>query len=128
MSAAVPRRGEVWWVRQGLSSDQARDTTKRLRPYLVISSDSFNLVPTYPRVTLCPLTGRERVPREYQTDVLLRRRDVTKLPKDSVIRCSEVYTVFRDALVERVGTAPSHRMKQVDRALFLYLALPGRDL
>jgi mRNA interferase MazF len=49
------------------------------------------------------------------------------LPKDSVVRCTEVYTVFRDLLMERVGRVPRGRMAEVDRALALYLALPSSD-
>lgn len=121
----VPRRGEIWWLRQPRATGQARDSSKARRPYLVVSSDSFNLVPEYPRVTVCPLTGAEHVPRRYDTDVFLRKRD-SRLPKNSVVRCVEVYTVFRDVLLERASTLPGARMKEVDRALGLYLALPER--
>ena len=97
--------------------------SKARRPYLVVSSDSFNLVPEYPRVTLCPLTGAERVPRRYDTDVYLPAREAG-LPKASVVRCAEVYTVFRDVLVGRAGILRGSQMRSVDRALTLYLALP----
>jgi mRNA-degrading endonuclease toxin of MazEF toxin-antitoxin module len=124
MVAAVPRRGEIWWVTQPRTSAQSGDTNKPRRPYVVVSSDSFNLVPEYPRVTVCPLTGAEHVPRRYDTDVFLSRR-VTGLSKDSVVRCVEVYTVFRDRLVGRAANLPGSKMKEVDVALALYLALPA---
>ncbi len=119
----VPRRGDIWWVAQPTAPPQAGDACKRRRPYLVVSSDSFNVVASYPRVTLCPLTGAENVPRRYDTDVFLRQRD-TGLPKDSVVRCVEIYTVFRRLLVARVSTLPGMTMKKVERAMALYLALP----
>jgi mRNA interferase MazF len=118
----TPRRGELWWVRQPTRSEQAADTSKRLRPYLVVSGDPWNLEPRYPRVTLCPLTGLEHVSRRYDTDVVLRRRE-TGLPKDSVARCVEIYTVFRDQLEERIARLAAPRMAEVDRALRLYLTL-----
>lgn len=118
----TPRRGEIWWVRQPVSPGQAADVSERRRPYLVVSADAWNEVPEYPRVTLCPLTGAENVPRRYDTDIVLRKRE-TGLPKDSVARGVEVYTVFRNLLVERVGMVPARRMHEVDRALRLYLAL-----
>ncbi len=118
----TPRRGEVWWVRQPTRPDQATDVPKRRRPYLVVSGDPWNLEPAYPRVTICPLTGLERVSRRYDTDVVLRKRE-TGLPKDSVVRCVEIYTVFRDVLVERVAQLPPRRVREVERALSLYLSL-----
>lgn len=120
------RRGELWWVRQPASSGQADDRAERRRPYVVVTADAWNTVDAYPRVTLCPLTGAENVPRRYDTDVLLRKRD-TGLPKDSVVRCVEVYTVFREALIERIGVVPGTKMREIEQALGLYLALPLGD-
>ena len=126
MVAAMPRRGEIWWIRQPRSAWQSRDAVKPRRPYLVVSSDSFNLVAEYPRITICPLTGAEHVPRRYDTDVFLGKR-ISGLPKDSVVRCVEIYTVFRDLLLSRVSTVPGAKMKELDRALALYLALQSPD-
>lgn len=118
----TPRRGELWWVAQPARPQQASDASGRRRPYLVVSADPWNHVAHYPRATLCPLTGKENVQRRYDTDVALPRRE-TGLSKDSVVRCVEVYTIFRDLLLERIGAVPAHRMQQVDRALALYLGL-----
>jgi mRNA interferase MazF len=118
----TPRRGEIWWVKQPSDRHQASDRSVRRRPYLVVSSDSWNFVDEYPRVTLCPITGAEHVPRRYDIDVALKRKE-TGLPKDSVVRCAEIYTVFRDVLLERAARIPETRMPEVDQALRLYLAL-----
>src|SRR5262245_16641722 len=120
----MPRRGEIWWVRQPLDGRQAGDLSGPRRPYLVVSGDPWNVVEGYPRITLCPLTGIEHVTRRYETDVVLRARE-TGLSKDSVVRCVEVYTLFRDRLDSLAGRAPPASMKRVDRALALYLALPA---
>lgn len=120
----TPHRGEIWWVRQPAASHQSSDVTERRRPYLVVSGDPWNLEPRYPRVTICPLTGAENVRRRYDTDVVLRRSE-TGLSKDSVVRCVDVYTVFRDVLVERVARLAEPRMREVERALALYLSLPS---
>ena len=118
----TPRRGEIWWLRQTPRERQATDASVWRRPYLVVSSDAWNAVPEYPRVTVSPLTGAQHVTRRYDTDVVLRRKE-THLPKDSVVRCTEVYTVFRDVLLERIARVSDARMAEVDRALMLYLAL-----
>jgi len=125
VTLVTPRRGDVWWVRQPTRSDQAGDVSKATRPYLIVSGDPWNLEPRYPRITLCPLTGAERVQRRYDTDVFLRKREVG-LAKDSVVRCIEIYTVFRDVLIECAGRINDRRLQQVERALRLYLSLmPG---
>ena len=117
----TPRRGDIWWVRQS-SSAQASDASKKRRPYVVVSGDPWNLEPRYPRITLCPLTGLENVKRAYDTDVVLRARD-TRLPKDSVVRCVEIYTVFRSVLLERITRLSDPRLRDIERALRLYLSL-----
>jgi mRNA interferase MazF len=122
----TPRRGDIWWIRQPTGADQATDTSKRRRPYLIVSGDPWNFEPKYPRITLCPLTGLERVLRRYDTDVVVRKRD-SGLPKDSVVRCVEVYTVFRDALIERAGQLSEAKIQAVNRALQLYLSLPLQE-
>lgn len=111
-------------MRQPSRSEQATDTSTRRRPYVVVSGDPWNLEPRYPRVTLCPLTGLEHVARRYDTDVVLRRRE-TGLPKDSVARCVEIYTVFREQLEQRITQLTDGKMAEVDRALRLYLTLPS---
>lgn len=118
-----PRRAELWWVRQPRASRQAGDVSEQRRPYLVVSGDPWNVVAAYPRITVCPLTGAENVTRRYDTDVVLKRRE-SGLSKDSVVRCVEVYTLFRELLTERIGALSARRMTEVDRALALYLSLP----
>lgn len=120
------RRGDIWWLRQTSDEHQASDASVRKRPYLIVSSDVWNVVAEYPRVTVCPLSGAEHVHRRYDTDVVLRRKE-TRLPKDSVVRCTEIYTVFRDVLVERVSRVSDARMAEVDHAIGLYLAIRGAE-
>ena len=116
------RRGELWWVRQSNNSEQATDTSKRRRPYLIVSGDPWNFEPRYPRVTLCPVTGAERVLRRYDTDVVLKKNE-TGLSKDSVVRCVEVYTIFREQLLERIGCIADSKLEEVEAALRLYFSL-----
>lgn len=118
----VAHRGELWWIKQPTRSEQAVDVSKARRPYVVVSNDAWNTVSTYPRVTVCPLTGAEHVPRRYDTDIWLSHRD-TGLAKDSVVRCVELYTLFRDQLIERIGLLAPRKLEEIDRALALYLGI-----
>ena len=118
----IPRRGDVFWVRQPMSRKQAGDASKARRPYLIVSADPWNTLAQYPRLTVCPLTGAENIHRRFDTDVALPAAE-TGLPKNSVARCVEVYTIFRDELLDRAGQVSGRRMAEVDAALRLYLAL-----
>lgn len=55
-------------------------------------------------------------------NVLLPRR-VSGLPRDSIINVSQIVTIDREQLLDRVGALPSDILAQVDRGVRLALAL-----
>ena len=55
-------------------------------------------------------------------NVLLRRKE-TKLPKDSVANVSQVYTVDKSFLVQRVGALSDQLVTKIEDGLKLVLAL-----
>ena len=52
-------------------------------------------------------------------------RGVAGLPKASVAKCAEVYTLLKTQLSQRVGTLPPDYLADIDRALSVALDLPG---
>lgn len=106
---ALPRRGEVWWVR-----------VDKRRPAVVVQTDkvreprvqSFLVVPLTSRLHLDGLPGNVR----------LSRAD-THLPKPSVANVYDVQKVLRDEFVECLGSLPSDRMAALDAGLRLVLEL-----
>jgi len=55
-------------------------------------------------------------------NVMLRKRD-SRLAKDSVVNVSQLMTLSKDFLVDRVGRIPPTRIREVDGGLRLVLLL-----
>lgn len=106
---ALPRRGEVWWVRMD-----------KRRPALVVQTDavreprvrSFVVVPLTSRVHLEGLPGNVRL-----------ERSATGLPKASVANVYDVQKVLLPDFLDRAGRLPPTRLRAVDDALRLALGL-----
>jgi mRNA interferase MazF len=91
------RRGEVWWAslpEPGGSGPGFR------RPVLVIQSDPFN----------------------ESRNILLERRQ-SRLPRDSVINVSQILTIDKAFLTERVSLLRAEVMARVEAGLKLVLGL-----
>lgn len=106
---ALPRRGEVWWIR-----------TDKRRPAIVVQTDnvreprvrSFLVVPLTSRLHLDGLPGNVR----------LERRS-TGLPKASVANVYDLQKVLRSDFVQRVGVLPAKELRVLDQGLRLILHL-----
>ena len=111
------RRGELWWSAAGLTGSR-----RKRRPLLVVSDDAFNQHAAYPKVMVVHVTSVRRPGGPYDWEV-----DVPKgaggLRKPSVVKCGEVYTLWRDQLDKLLGTLPKESMDKVDRALRISLGL-----
>jgi mRNA interferase MazF len=111
-------RGEVWWADLGLPKGSAPALR---RPVLVVSADQYNrsklrtvtVVIVTTNVQLAALPGNVAVP----VDV------VVGLDGDSVVNVTQVATIDRGALEERIGVLPDWLMAQVDAGLGRALAL-----
>jgi mRNA interferase MazF len=114
------RRAEVWWGSASLAGPR-----RKTRPFLIVSDDAFNQHTAYPKVLVVHLTSTRRSggPYDWEVDV---PRGAGGLPRGSVAKCAEIYTVFKEQLVERLGTLPQTTMDRVDRALALSLGLDLR--
>lgn len=90
-------QGEVWWA--DLPAPEGSAPGFR-RPVVVVQGDAFNRSAL--RTALCvPLTSNLRW-AEAPGNVLLTARS-TGLPRDSVANVSQLVTLDRSVLVERVG-------------------------
>jgi mRNA interferase MazF len=87
---------------------------------LVVQANDFNRsqISTVLTVLLTSNPGIAAAPG----NVLLRRKE-TRLPKDSVANVSQVYTVDKSFLVERVGALSDPLMRKIEDGLKLVLAL-----
>ena len=110
-------RGEIWWASLGEPDGSGPGYR---RPVLIVQSDDFNrsristviVVVLTSNVTLVQAPG----------NVLLKARHAG-LAKDSVVNVSQVITVDKQCLTEKVKKVEPSMMAEVDNGLRLVLAI-----
>lgn len=110
-------RGEVWWAE--LAEPVASEPGYR-RPVLVVSSDDFNRS-RIRTVIAAILTTNPRL-AEAPGNVLVATEE-TGLPRDSVVNGSQIVTLDKSFLAERVGRVGARAMLAVENGLRTALAL-----
>ena len=100
-------QGEVWWADLAEPSGSAPGFR---RPVVVVQGDAFNRS-RIATVVCVALTSNLRW-AEAPGNVLLTAR-TTGLPKDSVANTSQLVTLDRETLTERVGTLPAKKLELV---------------
>jgi mRNA interferase MazF len=87
-------------------------------PYVVVQSDPFN-ISKIRTVVVCDLTSNlQRA--EAPGNVLLRKGE-GGLDRASVVNVSQIYTVDKSALIEKIGTLPQERIGEISAGLKLLL-------
>ena|SRR5438477_4427136 len=110
-------RGEVWWTDLG----PPRGSAPAYRhPVVVVSSDSFNQS-RIGTVIIVVVTSNLRL-ADARGNVFLER-GIANLPDHSVANVSQVVTIDKDDLGDRIGILPPDLMKQIDDGLRLALSL-----
>jgi mRNA interferase MazF len=110
-------RGELWWADLGLPRGSAPALQ---RPVLIISSDPYNrshlrtltVAVLTTNLRLAALPGNVTVPA-----------DIGRLETDSVVNVTQVATIDRGTLEERLAALPDWLMAQVDSGLARALGL-----
>jgi len=103
----VIAQGEVWWA--DLAQPSGSEPGFR-RPVVVVQGDAFNRS-RIATVVCVALTSNLRW-AEAPGNVRLGAR-LTGLPKDSVANVSQLVTLDREALTERVGVLPAKKLELV---------------
>jgi len=111
------RRGEIWWASLGEPEGSAPGYR---RPVLIIQSDEFNRS-RISTVIVAVLTSNTML-AQAPGNVLIKARKAG-LPKDSVVNVSQVITVDKQCLTEKVISLESPAMAEIDNGLRLVLAV-----
>ncbi len=113
----VIKRGEIWWAT--LPEPTGSEPGYR-RPVIVVQSDDFNRsrIATIIGVVIPSNIKLARAPG----NVFLSKR-ASGLPKDSVVNVSQVITIDKRFLTEKVKKAPQPVMMQIEEGLRLVLSL-----
>ena len=110
-------RGELWWADLGLPRGSAPALR---RPVVVISADQYNRS-NLRTITVAVLTGNPQL--AALPGNIAVPADVADLETDSVVNVTQIATVDRGALEERISALPDWLMAQVDAGLGRALAL-----
>jgi mRNA interferase MazF len=111
----VIKQGDLFWLNLG----EPKGSGPGFRhPYVVVQSDLFN-VSKIQTVVVCELTSNLKM-AEAPGNVLLRKGE-GNLKKESVVNVSQLYTVDKSVLVEKIGALTRDRMTKIFAGLRLLL-------
>lgn len=113
----VISRGDVWWAELGEPGGSEPGYT---RPVVIVSADAFN-ESALNTVTVVSLTTNLRMAK-FPGNVLLGT-DATGLPKDSVANITQIATIDKDMLRDRVRALPEPLIRRIDDGLRIVLDL-----
>lgn len=113
----VIQRGEIWWADLG---DPHGSEPGFRRPLLIVQADAFNRSRIATTIGVALTSNLALV--DAPGNVFLPKR-AAGLPKDSVANVSQVVTVDRDVLTERLGALSAELMGAVDAGLRLVLSV-----
>ena len=113
----VVERGEVWWA--DLGEPIGAEPGYR-RPVMIVQSDAFNRSRIDTSVALIITSNLQLL--DAPGNVLIRAKE-SGLPKDSVANVTQLATVDRAMLTERMGRVPRRLMARLDDGLRLVLSL-----
>jgi mRNA interferase MazF len=111
------KRGEIWWAT--LPDPRASEPGYR-RPVLIVQSNAFNQS-AIRTVIVATITSNLRL-AAAPGNVMLRKGD-SRLAKDSVINISQLVTLSKDFLVDRVGRISPTRIRELEGGLRMVLSL-----
>ncbi|WP_322111838.1 type II toxin-antitoxin system PemK/MazF family toxin [Aerosakkonema funiforme] len=110
-------RGEIWWAQL---PDPIGSEPGYRRPVLIIQDDTF----TQSRIrTVIVVIITSNIELANAPGNVLLPRDATGLPRDSVVNVSQIFTVDKAFLTERIGALPVSLQEEVDEGLRTVLYL-----
>ncbi len=103
----VIKQGEIYWVDLG---EPTGSEPGYRHLHLVLQNDVFNasLIST---VVVCSLTSNLK--RAQSPGNVLLNKGEANLSKASVVNISQIYTVNKDELTERIGNVSAERMQEI---------------
>lgn len=111
----VVQQGDIYWVDLGEPVGSAPGFR---HPHIVVQNNAFNQS-AINTVVVCALTSnlnRANAPGNVRLE-----RGEANLPKSCVVNISQVFTIDRSQLVEKIGVLSAERMRQVLDGLYLLL-------
>jgi mRNA interferase MazF len=118
----VIQQGDVFWIDLGAPSGSGPGFR---HPYVVVQNDMYNRS-RLDTVVVCSLTSNLKR-AEGPGNVLLEAGE-GNLPKRSIVNITQIYTVDKDELIEKIGTLSADRVQQILDGIYLLLEPRGLRL
>lgn len=109
------KQGDIFWVDLGIPKGSEPGYR---HPHVVVQNNVYN-ISKINTVVVCALTSNLR--RAAVPGNVLLKEGEANLPKDSVVNISQIITVDKSDLIERIGSLSLSRMKQVIEGVKLLL-------
>ena len=103
----VIEQGEIYWVDLGKPSGSEPGYR---HPHIVIQNNLFN-TSNINTVVICALTSN--VKRAQAPGNVLLNKGEANLPKKSVVNISQIYTVNKSDLIEKIGKVSAKRFNEI---------------
>ena len=114
----VIRKGSIYWV--DFSPGKGSEPTGK-RPGLVVQNDLLNDTKLN-TVIVVAITSTLKF-GELPGNVILRKGEAN-LPKRSVVNMTQIKTVDKSSLKEKIGSLSKHRMAEVHEGMKLIMDIP----
>ena len=109
------KQGDIYWVDLGIPKGSEPGYR---HPHVVIQNNVYN-ISKINTVVVCALTSNLR--RAAVPGNVLLKEGEANLPKGSVVNISQIITVDKTDLIERIGSLALSRMQQVIEGFKLLL-------
>ena len=111
------KRGEIWWVSAGVP--RGSEPGYR-RPAVIVSANEFNVTAIRTVIVAFLTTNAARATDPGNVWVTARQ---TGLPHSSTVNVTQLASVDRRIVAEKIGRLPDSLMADVDAGLRMVLAL-----
>lgn len=113
----VIQRGDIWWADLTVPTGSAPGYR---RPVVIIQADRFNRSEINTAV-IAIVTTNTRLENSLGNVRLTPNQ--SGLSKDSVVNVSQLYTIDKRFLLERISSVSEKKMEQIDNGLRLVLSI-----
>jgi len=117
----VINQGDIYWIDL---ADPIGSAPGYLHPHVIIQNDAFNQS-QISTVVVCALTSNLK--RASAPGNVLLKPGEANLPKQSVVNISQVFTVDRSQLGQKIGELSPRRVHEILDGLYLLLEPYGFD-
>lgn len=114
------KRGQIWYANLGENKGSVQN---KIRTVIIIQNNIGNKYST--TYTVLPTTTKKN--KKILSHAKLKRNNINKLDKDSVVLNEQITTISKEQLIQPKGIVTEEEMKIIERKLMIQLGLRKAD-